>query len=83
MTPAMLARQATGLSVEEAARRAHICTAYLRTIERRGGASYGLAIRLARLYGCSANLFLYHSQGSETPQPRTAQGRKRRRLKAP
>src|SRR5579872_7232393 len=77
ITPAVAARQTAGLNLEEAAKKAQICPAYLRAVERRGGASYVLAMRLARLYGCSANVFLY-SKGSETPE-RTA-SRQRRSL---
>jgi len=75
MTPARLAREAAGLSLEEAAKRARVCVAYLRAIERHGGASYGLAVRLSRLYGCSANVFLYRAKGSETPKHRARIGK--------
>lgn len=53
------ARQEAGLSLAEAARRARICPIYLRRIELHGNAPYVLAKRLAHLYSCSANLFLY------------------------
>lgn len=67
MTPAESARISAGLSVEQAARRARVCPQYLRAVERRGGASYGLAMRLAAIYGVSANVFVYSNKGSETP----------------
>jgi transcriptional regulator with XRE-family HTH domain len=70
MTAAAIARMKAGLSLEEAAKRARVCSAYLRRIERSGGCSYPLAVRLARLYRCSANVFLYRSKGSETPGSR-------------
>jgi hypothetical protein len=59
MTEAAQARAQAGLALEDAAKRAHVCTSYLRAVEIRGGASYSLALRLARLYGSSANIFLY------------------------
>jgi hypothetical protein len=59
VTPATRAREQAGLSLMEAAKRVQVCVSYLRAIERRGGASFRLAMRLARLYGCSANIFLY------------------------
>jgi len=78
MTPARSAREAAGLSIEEAAKRTRVCVAYLRAVERHGGASYGLAMRLSRLYGCSANIFLYHaSKGSETPGQHKPEKRQR------
>jgi len=66
VTPASQARESAGLSLDEAAKRARVCSAYLRAVERRGGASFVLAMRLARLYSCSANVFLY--TGRETPE---------------
>ena len=56
-----LAREAAGLSIGDAARKARISIAYLRQVER-GGAPYRLARRLARLYGCSANVFIKRRQ---------------------
>lgn len=67
MSEAVVARERVGLSIQEAARRARVCVPYLRAVERRGGASYVLAMRLARLYRCSATMFLYGTRGSETP----------------
>ena len=57
-TPAQAAREQAGLTLTEAARRARVCPAYLRRIENSGGCSYPLACRLAKLYRCSANVFL-------------------------
>ncbi len=71
-SPASQARQAARLSVEQAARLARVCPAYLRRVERRGGASYPLARRLSRLYGCPISCFLYPDLGGGTlkSQPR-------------
>lgn len=57
-TPAEQARKQAGLTLEEAARRARICPAYLRRVELHGNAPYVLARRLASLYGCSMMVFL-------------------------
>ena len=68
MTPAALAREKAGLTPEAAAQQARISVGYLRQIERSGrDCSYRLATRLARLYGCSANVFLLKSEGRQTP----------------
>jgi transcriptional regulator with XRE-family HTH domain len=68
MTSAAQAREAAGFTLEQAAKKARICTSYLRAIEKgRGTCSYPLAMRLSRLYRCSANVFLYTKKGSETP----------------
>lgn len=71
MSEAANARNRAGLTIEDAAQKARVCTQYLRGIERGRGTycSYPLALRLARLYGCSANVFLYttnNRKGSET-----------------
>lgn len=58
MTPAEKARVAAGLTPDTAAKKLRICTPYLKRIERRGNAPYHLAMRLAKLYSCSAHLFL-------------------------
>lgn len=69
MSEAASARGRAGLSLEEAAHRARIGVSYLRQVERSGDCSYVLAMRLARLYRCSANVFLYTTKkGSETPK---------------
>lgn len=74
MTPAIQARQQAGLTLEQAAKQARIGIPYLRAIEKgRGACSYPLAMRLSRLYRCSANVFLYTKKGSETPAKRTGQ----------
>lgn len=74
MTPAAQARQKAGLELAEAARQAGCCERYLRRIERSGGCSFPLAQRLARLYRCSANVFLMKmKQGSETPEQKKQQ----------
>ncbi|MEP6757368.1 MAG: hypothetical protein ABJA67_17830 [Chthonomonadales bacterium] len=65
--PAEKARISAGLSLTQAANLARVCPKYLLAVERRGGASYRLATRLAKIYGVSANLFLYGPKGIETP----------------
>ncbi len=66
MSPARLARLQAGLSVREASRRTRYCEEAIRLAERGGGrASYRLATTLAKLYKCSANVFLY--SGGDTP----------------
>lgn len=68
MSEAASARQRAGLSLEDAAKQARVCVQYLRRVERSGDCSYVLAMRLARLYRCSANVFLYTTKkGRETP----------------
>lgn len=69
MTSATQAREQSGLSRSEAARRAGICEAYLRRVERKG-APYALARRLAAIYGCPLDLFLptkTRKEGSKNP----------------
>jgi len=66
MTPATHAREAAGLTLDQAAKQARICSSYLRAVERRGGASYVLAMSLTRIYGCSANVFILKNKGGET-----------------
>jgi hypothetical protein len=60
------ARKDAGFSLQEAARRARVCATYLRRIELHGDAPYVLAMRLANLYGCSTNLFLYAPTAPKT-----------------
>ncbi len=84
-TPAMRARERAGLSVVEAAKRARICVAYLRRVERNGG-PYALARRLAALYQCPIDVFLpspLRKEGSRTPKKRQPAGRGRSRRQAP
>ena len=56
-SPARAAREAAGLGREEVAKRAGITLTYLQRVER-VGASYVLARRLARIYGCAIDSFL-------------------------
>jgi len=74
LTPAAQARQDAGFPLEEAARRVRVCPAYLRRIELHGDAPYVLAMRLAHLYGCSTNLFLF----APTAPTKTIKGPSRR-----
>ena len=67
MSEATSARNRAGLTLEDAACQVRVCVSYLRRVERSGDCSYPLAMRLARLYRCSANVFLYTNKGSETP----------------
>ncbi len=80
MTPPICAREAAGLTLEEAALRARISTNYLMRVERHGGASYSLAQRLCVIYGCSLNIFLFTGgQRKSTTTLDTAPSRNRRR----
>ena len=72
MTLATEAREAAGLTLAQAARRARVGTAYLRRIERHGAAPYVLAVRLAGLYGCRMDVFL---QGQPQRPQRAGAGR--------
>lgn len=58
---ATLSRELSGLTIEQAARRARVGSAYLRGIERQGGAGYYLAQRLSAIYQCRIEIFLYGS----------------------
>ena len=78
--PVPCAREAAGLTLEQAAQRARISAKYLGRIEKHGGASYALAQRLCVIYGCSLNLFLFTGgQRKSTPTLDTAPNRNRRR----
>ncbi|MEN6415837.1 MAG: helix-turn-helix transcriptional regulator [Armatimonadota bacterium] len=57
VSKATKARLAAGLTLEEAAKRARVCVAYLRSVEREG-ASFVLATRLSRIYNCGMDEFL-------------------------
>lgn len=57
------ARQAAGLTLEEAARLARVGQIYLRRIEKHGGASWVLCRRLSRLYGAPLDVFVYKKEG--------------------
>lgn len=59
LTAARQARERAGLTLEEAAKRAHCSVAYLRRLELQGGVSWVMGMRLAHLYGCSCQVFLY------------------------
>jgi hypothetical protein len=76
MSPARQAREKAGLGLEETARSARICVAYLRRVERSGGCSYPLALRLARLYRCSASVFLLKGGGLPERSKREPAGTK-------
>jgi hypothetical protein len=78
MTKAVLAREAAGLTPQQAARRARIRVAYLRQIEQHG-APFVLAERLARLYRCKIDIFLPVGRGTPT---KSARGPRRTRLRA-
>ena len=52
------AREAAGLSPEQAAKKARIGLAYLKRIERCGCDCYQLSLELARLYQCRVDLFI-------------------------
>jgi transcriptional regulator with XRE-family HTH domain len=67
---AVSARAAAGLTIEAAARRARVTPAYLRQIERRGGAPYALACRLSRLDGAPLDTFLKRKESSESERTR-------------
>jgi hypothetical protein len=68
MTPAEAARIASGLTIEEAARRARVCPAYVRRAEKHG-ACYTLALRLSRIYGCPVDHFLNVERRNRTQSP--------------
>jgi transcriptional regulator with XRE-family HTH domain len=71
------ARERAGLTIQTAARRARVCTAYLRQVER-GGAPYNLARRLSAIYDCPIDIFL----GGPRTQA-TSDGRSRSRPSTP
>ncbi|MDQ3814826.1 MAG: helix-turn-helix transcriptional regulator, partial [Armatimonadota bacterium] len=58
-TPAEHARMTAGYTLEEAARRLRLHPRYLRSLELHGGASLKMARKLADLYGCDGNVFVY------------------------
>ncbi len=59
ITPSRLARERAGLSLEEAAKRAHCSVAYLRRLELHGGMPFIFAMKLAQIYNVSCQVFLY------------------------
>jgi transcriptional regulator with XRE-family HTH domain len=58
-TKAQAAREAAGLSVDQAAKRARLCSRYVRQLELHGRAPLPTAQVLARIYRCPVTLFLY------------------------
>jgi transcriptional regulator with XRE-family HTH domain len=78
MYPARLARQRAGISLPAAAKRCGIGERYLASCERTGQFSYGLATRLARLYGVGLEAFLPH-RASSRPDSAMGVGRSRNR----
>ena len=57
-SPLTQARQKLGLSLGQAAKLARIGPTYLRRVEKHRRAPYGLAVRLSRIYGISADHFI-------------------------
>ena len=57
--PAERARVEAGFTLEQAAKKMRLTSRYLRQIERNGNASVKTARRLAQLYKCSGDLFLF------------------------
>jgi transcriptional regulator with XRE-family HTH domain len=68
--PARLAREAAGLTLIEAGRRARVSPAYLGQLERTGRFPYHLAQRLLRIYGGGCTLMSFLPQGGRTPDRR-------------
>ena len=60
-TKAQAAREAAGLTLDQAAKRARLCRRYVRTLELHGRAPLPTAEMLARIYRCPVTLFLYPS----------------------
>ena len=67
---------ATGLTLEQVARRARIGVPYLRQLLREGGAPYSTALRLAGVLRCRPDLFLFPPPGGRTPHARGTRGRR-------
>jgi len=59
------ARKQVGLSVEDVAKRLRRCPRYIRQIELHGKAPEHLARRLAQLYQCPMEHFLYGRKTTE------------------
>lgn len=66
VTPSTHAREAAGLTLEQAAQRARVGIKYLSRVEKHGGASYTLAQRLCVIYRCSLNVFLFNGGERES-----------------
>jgi transcriptional regulator with XRE-family HTH domain len=64
-TKAQAAREAAGLSLEAAAKRAGLSPKYLRQLERNGSRSFATAERLARIYRCRVDLFLLRQEQTD------------------
>lgn len=80
LTP-RLARERAGLTLEKVASAARICTRYLEQIERRGGASYVLASRLAHIEGAPITTFLFQAEdGRDAVLANERRGRNPRRI---
>ncbi len=77
MTPTQ-AREAAGLTVEQAARLARITPAYLRRKEREGSFSVVMAERMERICRCDIKVFL---AGSKPKSREETNGRKRSETK--
>ena len=58
------ARKATGLTIEQAAKRARVSVSYLRAIERDGAARFCIARRRAALSQCDQGLVLAPGAGT-------------------
>lgn len=68
-TEASRVRVEAGYSLQRAAKLARVEPEYLRRVEKRGGSSYVLAVRLSRLYRCSIQIFLYPHIHTTEGQP--------------
>lgn len=73
--PARAARQAAGLSLQQAARLIRVSPEYLARLERTGRFPYHLAQRLSRQYPCRLEVFL-PPPGGRTPDS-AGDGRRR------
>jgi hypothetical protein len=80
-TPAEIARETAGLSLQQAAAKARVCPRYLRHTEPHG-AFWQLARRLSCFYGCPIDVFLRRqprTEGGAATKTRRRRGRSRRR----
>jgi transcriptional regulator with XRE-family HTH domain len=77
-TAAQAARVKTGLTIEEAARRARVSPRYLAVVERHG-APFSLAERLAAIYRCPISTFLPRKGGGAPKGDGTGPSRARSR----
>ncbi len=70
MTNAARAREAAGFTLDRAAKRARVAKEFLARLEKHGGFSYPLAVRLASLYHCPLDCFLnltHERKGEKAP----------------